>query len=189
MRIIIKLLLITIFIAFINRGDGAVNEDYNLNENINDINNIEILEPYIKISPPSIQVYYYTKIYCKLYGVPETIAFGVAKLETNYRGPDNHHYNPLQISYANAMGTYQLLLSTAKDMYVLLNLGPRNELTSEMLLNDVELNTKLGIRYLRWIHDNISKDWKIVCGFYNTGYPTINEYAISATKYFNTKNN
>lgn len=143
----------------------------------------EALESYIQMATPSVQVYYYTKKYCKEYNVPETVAFGVAKLETAYKGPDKHDYNPSQTSSGNARGTYQLLLSTAKDMYVLLNLGEKNELTAEMLLTDVELNVKLGIRYLRYLHDNISKNWTIVCGFYNTGYAQINDYAIVATKY------
>ena len=144
---------------------------------------VEALEPYIKIAPPSVQVYYYTKIYCEEFDVPETVAFGVVKLETAYKGPDKHDYNPSQTSSANARGPYQLLLSTAKDMYVILGLGPRHELTSEMLLTDVELNVKLGIRYLKWVHDNVSRNWTIVCGFYNSGYPIVNGYAMVATKY------
>jgi hypothetical protein len=143
----------------------------------------DALDTYIQISLPSVQVYYYTKKYCKEFNVPETVAFGVVKQETSYKGPDNHDYNPSQISSANAYGAYQLLLSTAKDMYVLLNLGNRNELTAERLLTDVKLNSKLGIRYLRYLNDNVSKNWTVVCGFYNTGYPQVNTYAIVATKY------
>ncbi len=112
---------------------------------------VDALEHYIKLAPPSVQVYYYTKIYCENFGVPETVAFGVVKLETSYKGPDKLDYNPSQTSPANARGPYQLLLSTAKDMYELLKLGPRHELTSDMLLTDVELNVKLGIRYLKWL--------------------------------------
>lgn len=192
-----KITLTILFIFSFSFFTGQVNvnaEDINIDkaksitfsdvvEDTESFSVVDALEPYIKIAPPSVQVYYYTKIYCEEFGVPETVAFGVAKLETAYKGPDKHDYNPAQTSSANARGTYQLLLSTAKDMYELLRLGNRNELTSEMLLNDVELNVKLGIRYLRYLHDNISRNWTIVCGFYNTGYPVVNEYAIVATKY------
>lgn len=143
----------------------------------------EALETYIQMSSPSVQVYFYTKKYCKQFHVPETVAFGIVKQETSYKGPDKHDYNPSQISSANAYGPYQLLLSTARDMYVLLNFGNRNELTPEMLLSDVDLNTKLGIRYLKYLHDNISKNWTITCGFYNTGYAIVNQYALNATRY------
>lgn len=144
---------------------------------------VDVLDGYIKMSPASVQVFYYTRKYCQLYDISETLAFRVARLETTYRGPDVKDYNPVQISSGNALGPYQLLLSTARDMYVLLGLGERHELTRQMLLDDVELNVMLGIRYLRWLHDNISKDWKIVAGFYNTGYKMVNDYALYAAKY------
>lgn len=147
----------------------------------------DAFEQYIKLAPESVQLYFYTKKYCKEYGVPEEIAFAVAGLETGYRGPDKFHYNQRQISTANAYGSYQLLLSTARDMYELLGLGDRYELTSEMLLSDVKLNTMLGIRYLKWLHDNISKNWIVACGFYNTGYELINQYARDAVRVYNSK--
>ena len=143
----------------------------------------ESLEAYIQISTPSVQVYYYTKKYCKEYNVPESVAFGVLKLETTYRGPHIYSYTPVQTSSGYARGPYQLLVSTARDMYVLLGLGERQELTAEMLLVDVELNVKLGVRYLRWLNDNISTNWTVSCGFYNTGYKIVNQYALNATRY------
>lgn len=143
----------------------------------------DALDKYISLAPKSIQVYYYTKRYCEEFDVPETVAFNVLKLETGYKGPMDLEYNPAQISSANAYGGYQILLSTGRDMYVILGLGMKHQLTKEILLNDVELNTKLGIAYLRYLHNNISRNWTIVCGFYNTGYPLINSYAIYATRY------
>lgn len=140
-------------------------------------------DDFIKSSCASIQLYYYTKKYCVEYNVPETIAFNILKLETSYNGPDDIMYNPIRTSIGNAYGPYQLLLSTARDMYD----GNDDELTRERLLYDIELNTKLGIKYLRYLHNNISSDWTLVCGFYNTGYKQINEYAITATKYINNK--
>lgn len=144
---------------------------------------------YIKLAPYSVQVYFYTKKYCAEFNVPEEIAFAVAKLETGYKGPDKFAYNPTnQISVANALGAYQLLLSTAKDMYEYLGYGPRHELTKQMLLDDVELNVRLGICYLRWLKNNISPNWIIVCGFYNSGYQIVNDYARHAVKVYDYKN-
>jgi soluble lytic murein transglycosylase-like protein len=143
----------------------------------------EALDTYIQLAPHSVQIYEYTQKYCKEYNVPETIAFGILKLETGYEGPSHFDYNINQTSSGNARGPYQLLVSTAKDMYEVLGLGPRKDVTAKLLLSDVELNVKLGVRYLRWINDNVSSNWKITCGFYNTGYKVVNQYAIIATRY------
>lgn len=176
-HILTTILVIVGFVSFAGKPETNDVAGY---KNVEDIGHKYTLETYIQVSPPSVQVYYYTKKYCEQYNVPETVAFGIAKLETSYLGPNLNSYNPEQTSYANAYGTYQLLLSTARDMYE----GNRNELTPEMLLSDVRLNTQLGIKYLRYLHD-IYGNWKIVCGYYNTGYPKINQYAIDATKYIN----
>lgn len=152
---------------------------------IDTIKTEDVFGHYIKLAPKSIQVYFYTKRYCEEFNIPEEIAFAVAKLETGYKGPDRFTYNPKQTSSADALGPYQVLLSTGRDMYVILGLGSRQDLTAEMLLNDVELNVKIGIRYLRWLNDNISTNWIIACGFYNTGYGIVNQYARDAVKIYN----
>jgi len=149
----------------------------------------DAFEQYIKLAPHSIRLYFNTKKYCKEFGVPEEIAFSILGLETGYKGPDKFNYKPNQVSTADALGSWQVLLSTGKDMYVLLELGDRNELTREMLLNDDELNTMIGIRYLKWLHDNISSNWIISCGFYNTGYEVVNQYARDAVRIYNAKKN
>ncbi len=59
-----------------------------------------------------------------------------------------------------------MLLGTGRDMYE----GKRQELTRNMLLTDMRLNTKLAMKYLRYLYDRYGS-WKIACGFYNTGYP------------------
>ena len=141
------------------------------------------LDIYIKKSPASVQVYYYTKKYCKKFHVPETVAFNVLKLETTYEGPAKRKYNHKRTSTGNAKGSFQVVLSTGKDMYVLLGLGKRNELTADRLMNDIELNVMIGVRYLQYLHDTVSSDWKVTCGFYNTGYKRVNGYAMTATKY------
>lgn len=145
-------------------------------------------EKYIKVSPHSVQIYFHTKKYCKEFNVPEEVAFSVARLETNYRGPDMFHYRPNQTSIADAYGTYQILLPTAKfvvktypDIFPEISY---EDVTKELLLNDVHLNTKIGIKYLRHLHSTYNS-WIIACGFYNTGYPRVNQYARDAVKYLN----
>jgi len=143
----------------------------------------EALKTYIKMASPSVQVYFYTKKYCKKFHVPESVAFGVLKLEVTYEGPSKHRYAKKQISTGNARGWYQIVPSTGKDMYVLLGLGKRSELTADRLLHDTELNVMLGVFYLSYLHDKVSSNWKVVCGFYNTGYKQVNSYASTAAKY------
>jgi len=148
----------------------------------------DALEHYIQLAPHSVQVYFYTKRYCKEFGVPQEVAFGVAKLETRYLGPDMFHYKPNQISTANAYGSYQILLSTAKYVVkiypeVFPGITP-GDITPDVLLNDVNLNSRIGIKYLNHLHI-IYRSWIIACGFYNTGYPKINEYARNAVRFYN----
>ena len=152
----------------------------------------DALEHYIQVSPHSVQVYFYTKKYCAEFKVPEEIAFSVARLETNYRGPDMFHYKPNQTSTADARGTYQVLVSTAKyvvEIYpeIFLEYTP-DDINAEILLTNVHLNTKIGIKYLQHLN-NIYKSWIIACGFYNTGYPRVNGYAKDAVKFYNPKVN
>jgi len=168
--------------------DSTVIQAMPLGYELDTISTEDAFAHYIRLAPYSVQVYFYTKKYCKEFDVPEEIAFAVAKLETGYKGPDKFSYDPTdQISVANALGAYQLLLSTARDMYEFLGYGPRHELTKQMLLDDVELNVRLGICYLRWLKNNVSPSWIIVCGFYNSGYSIVNDYARVAVKIYHSK--
>jgi len=131
-----------------------------------DISNKELLfNSVLEKSPPSIQVYYYTKHYCKIYNVPEWFAFRTLKQETGYKGPSHLNYTNKQISSANALGPYQVLLSTGRDMH-----DDYFPLTRELLLNDIKLNTKLGVKYMAWLYNQYN-NWRIVAGRYNSGKP------------------
>lgn len=133
------------------------------------VSNIESI--YIKSAPSSVQMYYYIKKYAEVYEVPLTVAFKIGKLETGYRSPLDFKYDHRQISSKNAFGGMQILLSTGR--YV----SNDPELTREVLLNDLELNVKYAIKYMRQLY-NIYHDWSIVAGYYNSGYPQLNEYAL-----------
>lgn len=134
---------------------------------------------YIHKLPISVQTHIYIEKWCKYWNVPISVALLVAKQESGYNGPSQTTYNTEKtISSGNAYGVMQVLLSTAKGVWD----GDDSYITKERLLNDVELNIYIGIKYLRYLN-NLYPDWKITLGYYNTGYPIINGYAINATKY------
>jgi soluble lytic murein transglycosylase-like protein len=124
---------------------------------------------YIKMTPVSVQVYHYIKKYCKFYNVPERIAFKVAGLETSYKGPTTKYKHNL-VSNANALGPMQLMFTTAQYM-------SDTKITKNQVRNNTELNVKLGVKYLSYLHKRYS-NWKVVLGYYNTGKPIINDYAL-----------
>lgn len=122
-----------------------------------------------KGSPVSLKTYYLIEKYSKKYDVPKHIAYNVAYLETTYRGPFDWKYNPFRSSSAGAVGAMQVMVSTAK--YV-----NKKSVSQHKLKNDLELNISTSMKLLNILHSQYN-DWGIVCGYYNTGYPKINEYA------------
>lgn len=187
----IPLTMLFVFSMVFTTGYKTVSETMNIQAReykIIPFSKNEVFEKYIKMSPHSVQIYFHTKKYCKEFNVPEEVAFSVARLETNYRGPDMFHYKPNQTSVADAYGTYQILLSTARYVVKIYpDVFPEisyKDVTKELLLTDVHLNTKIGIKYLRHLHSEYNS-WIIACGFYNTGYPRVNQYAKDAVKYLN----
>ncbi len=191
----ITLTLLLALSMLLTTGYKSVDSSMTLNLELSglelyEFSKVNVFDEYIKLSPHSVQIYFYTKKYCAEFDVPQEIAFSVAKLETNYRGPDMFHYKPNQTSWASARGTYQIMLPTGKfvvETYPELFPGiTKDDITPDVLLHDVKLNTKIGIRYLRHLQD-IYDNWIIACGFYNTGHPKINEYARDAVRFFNSK--
>jgi len=120
-------------------------------------------------SPPSLQMYKYIKAYADTFDIPLKYAFGVAYIETGYRGPFHWKYNPAQTSYAGAEGPMQIMLPTARG-------NNHDNVSRERLRNDIEYNVRTSMKVLRKLY-NKYKNWKIVFGCYNTGRPCINGYA------------
>jgi len=120
-------------------------------------------------SPPCLQMYRYIKAYADTFDIPLKYAFGIAKAETGYNGPFHWKYNPYQTSYAGAEGPMQILLSTARYLN-------KDNVSRERLRTDIEYNVKTSMGYLRRLH-NRYRNWEIVFGYYNTGYPQVNNYA------------
>lgn len=131
----------------------------------------------IKLSPPSLQVFYRTIQYSDKYNVPTYISFGMVREETSYRNPFQWAYRPNQISSGNAYGSYQILLSTARWFW-------DKNITKEDLLYDIDLNSEIGIAYVKDKYDSYG-DWRFALGRYNTGHKVINDYALKI--YYNIK--
>ena len=119
---------------------------------------------------PCIQMYFAIKKYAKEFNIPEEYGFAVAYAETGYKGPLHFDYNPAQISYAGALGPMQIMPATAAHIN---NHKPKKE----QILNDIDYNVKTSFKLIRKLKDKYH-DWQIVFGYYNTGYPKVNEYAI-----------
>lgn len=120
-------------------------------------------------SPPSLQMYKYLKAYADTFNIPVQYAFGVAYAETRYGGPFHWRYNHAQTSCTGAEGPMQILLSTARYLN-------KDGVSREHLRTDIKYNVKTSMYYLRRLY-NRYKSWPIVFGYYNTGYPRINDYA------------
>lgn len=129
-------------------------------------------ESYLRCAPASIQMHFYIKKYATMYNVPLNVAYKIARLETNYKGPLQFAYVPSQVSNMNAYGPMQILLSTGREV------SGNPELTKEELQNNIDLNVYLGIKYLRQLF-NEYHSWSLAAGYYNTGRPQINEYAMA----------
>jgi soluble lytic murein transglycosylase-like protein len=126
-------------------------------------------------APPSLQMYKYIKAYADTFDIPLNYAFGIAYAETRYEGPFHWKYNHAQTSPTGAEGPMQILLSTARYLN-------KDLVSRERLRTDIEYNVKTSMGYLRRLY-NRYKNWPIVFGYYNTGYPRVNDYAIKVTNH------
>jgi len=123
-------------------------------------------------APPSLRMYDAIVKYSKKYKVPKKYAFGIAYQETRYSGPFDWKYKPSQTSNVGAVGPMQIMPSTAKMMW-------KDSVFSERDLQyNIDFNVKTSMKILRYLYDQYG-DWKKVFGYYNTGKPIINDYAIS----------
>jgi soluble lytic murein transglycosylase-like protein len=119
--------------------------------------------------PPCMQMYNCIKQYADTFNIPLRYAFGVASIETGYKGPFHWSYNHAQGSSAGALGPMQIMLATARS-------NNNDNVSRERLRNDIEYNVRTSMKVLRKLY-NKYKDWKIVFGCYNTGRPCVNGYS------------
>ena len=128
------------------------------------------MNPVTQEDPPCLQMYYYIEHYADSFNIPKRYAYGVAKIETGYNGPFHWRYNPAQTSCANALGPMQILLSTARGLN-------KDHVSREQLKTDIKYNVRTSMKMLRRLYKKY-RNWGVVFGYYNTGYPQINGYAI-----------
>jgi hypothetical protein len=153
------LFAVIIILATFNLGEVTkTNEGYNLEEIGGKPN-----------SPYSLQVYTSIEKYSKEYKIPKHIAYNIAFLETRYQGPFDWDYHGKLTSFAGAKGPMQIMPKTA-------NYISGKNITQKELLHNIDLNVQISMKFLHKLRKQYN-DWGLICGYYNTGYPKINEYA------------
>ena len=129
--------------------------------------------------PPCLQMYEAIEKYAEMYDIPKRYAYGIASVETSYKGPFHWTYNQAQTSCVGALGPMQIMPGTAQMMW------PNKDISRSRLKNDIGYNVHTSMKLLRTLYDKY-QNWKVVFGCYNTGRPMINDYAI---KVFNHQPN
>jgi soluble lytic murein transglycosylase-like protein len=120
-------------------------------------------------SPACLQMYSLIEKKSKEYDIPKYILYNVAWLETRYCGPFDWSYNPYQTSSAGAQGPMQIITRFA-------HVHAGHHVTAKELRTDLELNIDVSCSMLDKLYKQYGR-WDIVLGYYNTGYPQVNDYA------------
>lgn len=163
---ILFVLILLIYFLF----DALSKKDSQELININKVQSVNL----IQMSPPNLKVYHSINKYAPLNGVPFNIAFGIVREETGYKNPLDFTYSHSQTSPTGAEGPFQFIMSTAK--YV----ANDRSLTRIEVRHNIELNTKLSMQYISDLYSRY-RNWNVALGYYNTGYPVINGYALRIT--------
>lgn len=163
--IIVLLIMLVYYII-----DNISKEDSHRIIKANRIQSVDL----IKMSPPNLKIYHSINKYAPKYNIPYKYAYGIVRLETSYMHPFDYSYDHAQTSPTGAEGPFQFIISTAR--YV----SGNRSLSREEIRHNIELNTELSMKYTRMLYDRY-KNWNIVFGYYNTGYPIVNSYAIKIT--------
>lgn len=119
--------------------------------------------------PVSLKMYEIIEELSLKYNIPKHIAYNVAFKETRYEGPFDWNYNPYLTSSAGAEGPMQIMPATANGIN-------KKKIDTETLRTDLRLNVETSMKLLRRLYDKYG-NWSIVCGYYNTGQPIVNDYA------------
>jgi len=119
--------------------------------------------------PTSLYMHNLIETYAEKHNIPKYILFNVAYLETGYRGPFHVNYNPSQRSFAGAVGPMQIITKYSHSY------AGRRVKESE-LRNNLRLNVDISCKMLEKLYKMYGR-WDIALGYYNTGYPQVNDYA------------
>ena len=90
-------------------------------------------------------------------------------METRYQGPFDWDYHGKLTSYAGAKGPMQIMPKTA-------NYISGKNITQKELLHNIDLNVQISMKLLSKLRKQYN-DWGVICGYYNTGHPQVNDYA------------
>lgn len=163
----ISLILFSILILLIG---AALSYEKSPNKNVRFTEKSVVFEEL----PISVNIYEYILKYSEKYNVPISISLGVARLETSYSGIFHWSYNPAQTSYAAAYGIMQIQEPTASYIW-------KRNVTKDELLYDYEFNIETSIKYISILYNRYN-DWQKALGYYHTGYPIVNWYALNVTQ-------
>lgn len=132
-------------------------------------------------SPACLQMYNIIEHKSKEYSIPKYILYNVAWLETRYGGPFDWDYNPYRTSSAGAQGPMQIITRYAHN-------HAGYHVTPKALRTDIELNVTVSCRMLKNLYKTYGR-WDLALGYYNTGYPQVNDYAAygSSNKNYKSK--
>jgi soluble lytic murein transglycosylase-like protein len=122
-----------------------------------------------EIVPTSIELYHIIERKSEEYGIPKHIAYNVVYMETRYRGPFHWNYNPYLTSSAGAQGPMQIITRYAHHFV-------GRTVTPTELRTDLEMNVDVSMKMLKKLY-RMYGQWDLVLGYYNTGYPQVNDYA------------
>jgi len=131
-------------------------------------------------SPACLQMYNIIERKSKEYNIPKYILYNVAYLETRYQGPFDWSYNPGLVSSAGAQGPMQIITRYAHHY-------AGRVVSSKELRTNIELNVNVSCRMLKNLYKTYGR-WDLALGYYNTGYPQVNEYASYGSSNKNYKN-
>lgn len=120
-------------------------------------------------SPACLQMYSAIEKYSKKYNVPKYVAYNVAFMESRYQGPFHWNYQPIHVSSAGAVGPMQII---TKYSYKFAG----RVVTPKELMTNIDLNVMVSMKMLRY-RFNLTQNWGLACGGYNTGQPIMNSYA------------
>jgi hypothetical protein len=130
-------------------------------------------------SPACLQMYNLIERKSKQYSIPKHILYNVAWLETRYCGPFDWDYDPYLTSDGGAQGPMQIITKFA-------HAHAGHHVSAKELRTNLELNVDVSCKMLRKIY-GIYGRWDLTLGYYNTGYPQVNDYAAYAVNNKNYK--
>lgn len=120
-------------------------------------------------SPACLQMYNLIEKKSGENNIPKHILYNVAWLETRYCGPFDWSYNPYRTSSAGAQGPMQIITRYAHP-------HAGRHVTPKELRTDLELNIDVSCSMLKNLYKTYGR-WDLALGYYNTGYPQVNDYA------------